>query len=394
MMSKMKFLLFSYAVIVLLSACTTRPTPVPKEYKNELAFGAVDIMNISSRKENSIYNSLGSAMQQCVQLEENPSFSILALSGGGSRGAFGTGFVDAWFESKKMPYFNIVTGVSTGAIMAPFVFLHDKEQMDTLKYFYTHSTTEDVFANDWFSFVSGYVANAKPLEKILDSLIDEEFLDKIAKEYNKGRRLYIGTTNLDTGKFTVWDMGAIAASHYPNKLARFKKIILASSALPAFVPPQYIKIQEDGKDYYQMHVDGGVYNQIFVVGILEDWSKLLQLKHLQKTQVTLYLVSNRKYRQRDYYQPVKQNLVDIVKAYVLTEMDLLFDKSTYRIYMAAKAKGYAFKMVAIPNNMKPIIENPTQFEPQKLQKLFDMGYNMGMNPEWIEKVSYDEYDKL
>ena len=206
-----------------MSACTTRPTPVPKEYKNELAFGAVD-MNISSRKENSIYNSLGSAIQQRILSEEDPSFSILALSGGGSRGAFGTGFVDAWFESKKMPRFSIVTGVSTGAIMAPFVFLHEKEQMDTLKYFYTHSTTDEVFEDEWLLFASGYVANAKPLEKILDRLIDEKFLHKIAKEHKKGRRLYIGTTNLDTGKFTVWDMGALAASQYPDKLARFDLI--------------------------------------------------------------------------------------------------------------------------------------------------------------------------
>ena len=376
-----------------MSACTTRPTPVPKEYKNDLAFGAVD-MNISSREENSIFYSLGTAIRQSIKRKQEPSFTILALSGGGSRGAFGTGFIEAWYESKQMPNFNIVTGVSTGAIMAPFVFLHDKEQMETLKYFYTHSTTEEVFANDWFSFASGYVANARPLERILDKLIDEVFLKKIAKEYEKGRRLYIGTTNLDTGKFTVWDMGVLAASNYPDKLSRFKKIILASSALPAFVPPQYIKIKKDAKEYYQMHVDGGVYNQIFVVGILEDWAKLLKIKQLKGSRVTLYLISNRKYRQRDYYQPVEQNLVDIVTAYVLTEMDLLFDKSTYRIYMAAKERGYSFKMVSIPNNMKPIIENPTEFEPKKMQKLFDMGYNMGMDPQWKEKVSYDEYDKL
>ena len=376
----------------MLVGCATRPEPLPQQYKDDLAFGALD-MNISQRGVNSIFSSLGGAIKKNVDKQVS-SFTILALSGGGSRGAFGTGFVDAWFESKKMPYFNIVTGVSTGAIMAPFVFLHDKEHMEQLKYFYTKVETSGVFTNDWFSFGSGYVATAKPLKKKLDKVIDAKFLEKVAQEHNKGRRLYIGTTNLDTGKFTVWDMGAIAISDYPNKLSRFKKIILASSALPAFVPPQYVRVRKEGHNYYQMHVDGGVYNQVFVVGLLQDWHRLLKLKQFQKTDVTLYLIANRKYRQRDYYEPVKQNLIDIVKAYVLTEMDLLFDKSTYRIYKAAKAQGYKFKMTSIPDSMKPIIENPTKFDPKEMRQLFDIGYEMGKNPEWKEEVRYDEYDKL
>lgn len=390
----MKLYLYLVITLLVLAGCSQRPVPAPQKYKDALAFGALDL-NISQRGEGTLFHSLGSAIKQkSTDREHTSEFNILALSGGGSRGAFGAGFIDGWSDSGKMPHFSVVTGISTGAIMAPFVFLEEKEELDKVEYFYTHVTTKEIFANRWFSFGNGYVASAKPLEEILDNLIDETFLEKIAQEHKKGRRLYVGTTNLDTGKFTVWDMGYIAASDKPDKLSRFKQIILASSALPVFVPPQYIQLHRDGKEYYQMHVDGGVYSQIFVAGLLEDWRHLLEIKQLQKSKVTLYLVANRKYRQRDYYEPVSQNLVDIVKAYVLTQMDLLFDKSSYRIYMAAKTKGYGFKMISIPNNMKPIIENPTQFEPDKTQELFNVGYNMGRNPQWKEHLDYDEYDKL
>lgn len=389
------------AIPILLSVlfflgCSSRPTPLPAKYKDTLAWGAVDL-DRTSRAENSTFYSMGTALAQTLSQQETQplDYSILAISGGGSRGAFGTGFIDGWFEGGTMPVFNVVTGVSTGAIMAPFVFLHDRKEIEKIKYFYTHITTSEVFQYDWLHAIGdGYIANANPLEKLLDETVDATFLQKIADEHRRGRRLYIGTTNLDTGKFTVWDMGAIASSDREDRLSRFKKLILASSALPAFVPPQYIGIDIDNTRYYQMHVDGGVYNQIFIIGLLEEWDQLLQLKDLGDAKVTLYMISNRKYRQRDFYEPVEQNMASIVKAYVLTEMDLLFDKSVYRIYTNAHDKGYGFKMVSIPNGMKPIIERPTRFEPEEMKRLFDMGKEMGEHPQWKERIGLDEYDRL
>lgn len=390
------FLIASHLLALqLLVGCASRPEALPNDYKDALPFGAVD-MNFSKRTDNSIFHSLGSALQQLDRFaDKNHSFNILALSGGGSRGAFGTGFLDGWFESQRMPNFDIVTGVSTGAIMAPFIFLQDPKQMEHIKYFYTHIKTNEVFQQDWLRiFGGGHVANAKPLKKLLDEVMDGAFIENVAQQHKLGHRLYIGTTNLDTGKFVVWDMGAIAASHRSDKIERFKQIILASSALPAYVPPQYIDVEVDSHTYFQMHVDGGVYNQIFIVGLMQDWQKVLHLRELESARVTLYLVANRKYRQRDYYEPVKQNLVDIIKAYVLTQMDLLFDKSIYRIYQSARAKGYDFKLIAIPDGMKPIIEKPTTFEPTLMKELFMMGYTLGLNPTFKEEIRIDEYDRL
>ncbi len=384
-----------FFVFFLFDGCSSRPTPLPAKYKNELPWGALD-ENISNNSQNSLYFSLGSALIQKLSTssDETVSYNILSISGGGSRGAFGTGFLAGWNSRGDMPDFDIVTGISTGAIIAPFAFVHDKKAMDDVENFYTRTTSSEIFSPAWFSIFNGYLYSANPLKKLMEQTFDDAFLESVAKEHKKGRRLYIGTTNLDTGKFVVWDMGAIAASSRPDKKERFIQVILASSALPAYVKPQYIPLEIGGNKYTQMHVDGGVYTQIFMVGLEHNWRDILALHHEKKFNVSLYLISNRKYRQRDYYEPVEQNPISITAAYVLTEMDLLYDKSVYRMYMLAKKRGYKFKHASIPDNMEPIIKYPTQFRPDEMQKLFLIGYELGKKKEFKETIDFHEYDRL
>ena len=381
--------------LFLLQGCSSRPEPLPRAYKDTLAWGALD-ENITNKSENSLYHSLGSALTQKLTsaTSQDIKYNVLSISGGGSRGAFSTGFLAGWKAQGDMPHFDIVTGISTGAIIAPFVFVDDKQAMQKIKEFYTQTTSDEVFQPSWLSFFSGYLYTADPLKKLMEETFDKAFLDKIAQEHKKGRRLYIGTTNLDTGKFVVWDMGAIAASEHPDKKERFIQILLASSALPSYIKPQYISVDIEGKHYTQMHVDGGVYTQIFMVGLEHDWRDLLALHNEKKFDVSLYLVSNRKYRQRDFYEPVEQNPPSIIKAYILTEMDLLFDKSIYRMYLLSKERGYNFYLATIPDKMEPIIKNPAQFHPDKMQTLFWLGYTLGEKKKFKKEVGFHEYDKL
>jgi len=378
--------------------CTTRPPALPASHAHELPWGAVDL-DINSTAKYSIKNSLGVVLTQKANRYKNQTkkvpFDILTLTGGGSRGAFGTGLLVGWNERGDMPNFDIVTGISTGAVMAPFIFLGGDE-LKKIEYFYTKMNTEDIFTQTWLSFFGyGYIMNAKPLKKLFHENFNKEFLDKIAIEYKKGRRLYIGTTNIDTGQLTVWDMGAIAASNRADKYEKFSNIIYASTALPVYLPPQYMEVDLDDKKYYQMHIDGGIYSQVFMIGLLVNWSEVLNFDKNANTNfdATLYTISNRKYRQRDIYEPVKQSPFSIIEAYVLTEMDLLFDRSVYRLYKACQKRGVKFKITSIPKKMQNVILEPTQFNPKNMIRLFNIGYKTGKtNIDWKEKISFKEYD--
>jgi len=394
---KSSFLIALFTIFFLLG-CSSRPPALPASHAQQLAWGSIDL-NPNSTNKNNIVSSLGQSLLQKVDTQKDINstikYNVLALSGGGSRGSYGIGLIIGWSKKGDMPKFDVVTGISTGAVMAPFVFLGDDE-IDKAKYFYTEMTTEGVFTSSMLSFFSdGYIMNAKPLQKLFRKNFNKEFLDKVAAEHKKGRRLYVGTTNLDTGQLTVWDMGAIASSDREDKYERFSDIIYASTALPVYLPPQYMKVDVDGKNYYQMHVDGGLYAQVFMIGLLVDWGKVLDLNpDIQKRfDANLYIIANRKYRQRDIYTPVTQDPFSIIEAYILMEMDLLFDKNVYRMYTASQAKGIHFKISSIPKKMKDIIPIPTEFKPAQMKKLFDIGYRHGVNGiRWQDNISLNEYD--
>ncbi len=395
----MKKILLTLLISIFFLGCSTiRPPALPEAHAQKLPWGALDL-DIDSDEKCSIKNSLGTVLTQKADRYSGSNgivpFDILTLTGGGSRGAFGTGFLIGWTDRGDIPNFDIVTGISTGAVMAPFIFLGGDE-LQKVEHFYTKMHTEDVFEDSWFNFFGdGYIMNAKPLQKLFRKNFDKAFLDKIALEHKKGRRLYIGTTNIDTGQLIVWDMGAIASSSRSDKYERFSDIIYASTALPVYLPPQYMKVDVEGEEYYQMHVDGGIYSQVFMIGLFVNWGEVLNFKESANTDfdVTLYTVANRKYRQRDLYRPIEQAPFSIIEAYVLTEMDLLFDRSLYRLYSSCEKKGVKFKMAAIPEKMEEIIIKPTEFDPEKMIKLFNVGYKLGMNGiKWKEKISFHEYD--
>lgn len=394
----MKNLLFLITLSFVFLGCTTRPPAPPASHAQKLPWGAIEL-DIKSNAKFSIKNSLGTAITQKANgystSNDSVPFNILTLTGGGSRGAFGTGLLVGWTDKGDIPKFDIVTGISTGAVMSPFIFLGE-EELKKVEYFYTKMHTDDIFEQTLLSFFGhGYIMNAKPLKKLFKKTFNKSFLDKIALEHKKGRRLYIGTTNIDTGQLIVWDMGAIAASNRPDKYQRFCDIVYASSALPIYLPPQYMKVEIDKKDYYQMHIDGGIYSQVFMIGLLVNWADVLNFKKdaNKNFDVTLYTVANRKYRQRDLYKPVEQAPFSIIEAYVLTEMDLLFDRSLYRLYTSCKQKDIKFKMATIPHKMEDIIIEPTEFNSKKMTKLYNIGYQLGKNHiDWKDEISFDEYD--
>lgn len=196
-----------------------------------------------------------------------PTSELLALSGGGQWGAFGAGVLKAWSESGTRPEFAAVSGVSTGAIIAPFAFL-GSEYDDTLTRIYSEYSTDNLLVTTIFSgLISGTaLTDTTPFREMIAKYVTQELLEAIAAEHRQGRLLLVGTTNLDAGRPVIWNMGAIAASGHPGALQLFRDVIEASAAIPVAFPPQFIRVMApDGSVYDEMHVDGGASSQVTLV---------------------------------------------------------------------------------------------------------------------------------
>jgi predicted acylesterase/phospholipase RssA len=188
-----------------------------------------------------------------------PPVYFLAVSGGGDNGAFGAGLLNGWTETGTRPEFKLVTGVSTGALIAPFAFLgpdHD----GTLKRFYTTLAPSDILEMRSLlaAITSDALADNAPLWQLVENVVDQALLDAIAAEYNdKGRLLLVATVDLDARQSVLWNMTKIAASDDPKALELFRSVMIASAAIPGTFPPVMIDVELDGQAYQEMHVDGG-----------------------------------------------------------------------------------------------------------------------------------------
>ena len=223
--------------------------------------------------------------------------NVLALSGGGANGAFGAGLLNGWTAAGTRPVFKLVTGISTGALIAPFAFL-GSDYDSTLRDFYTTISTKDIYNERSYLailFDPSSMVDTTPLQTILAKQVNEQVLAEVAQAHQRGRRLFIGTTNMEAGKLVIWDMGAIATSGKPGALELFRKVMLASASIPVAFPAVYIPVVADGKRYEEMHVDGGTATQVFFYGFTLDLHAAAQEAGIQgRTPVRLYVVRNGK----------------------------------------------------------------------------------------------------
>lgn len=207
-----------------------------------------------------------SALNKVAEDGRMAPLNLLALSGGGDAGAFGAGLLVGWSSEGSRPQFDIVTGVSAGALIAPFAFLGQRYDA-VLESVCNSIGPSDIFrVHNVFAALAGDgAADDRPLQALIAKHVTAETLLDIAREYAKGRVLLIGTTDLDARQRVIWNMGAIASSPDPRALILFRQIMLASMAIPGVFPPVMIDVEVDGRRYQEMHVDGGVMNQAFLL---------------------------------------------------------------------------------------------------------------------------------
>jgi predicted acylesterase/phospholipase RssA len=298
--------------------------------------------------------------------------SMLAISGGAEDGAFGAGLLAGWGDAGNRPSFDLVTGVSSGALIAPFVFL-GRERDDQLREIFTRYGRKDIFTSNVSGLLQGSaLLDDTPLAQLIEKYIDQEFVRAVARERRKGRVLLIGTTNLDAQRPVLWDMGRIAASDTPEAVELFRKVLLASATLPGVFAPVRIKVRVADKDYDELHVDGGVTRQVFIAPSI---MRLVSGGPARKTVngSRLYVIRNG--RIDPQFKPVDPNLLSVTRRSLSTLIKNQSIGDLYRIYSMAHQSGVDFNLASIPADFDQQADEP--FDQKYMSALFERGYDMG-----------------
>jgi predicted patatin/cPLA2 family phospholipase len=308
-------------------------------------------------------------------------YNILVLSGGGVYGAYPAGILCGWTACEKSPAeggrpsFDVVTGVSTGALIAPMAFLGPAYD-PYLKQLYTTVTNDDIFKirRSVRSFFAESLADSAPLRQRIDCFYTMEAMRKIAAEHEKGRRLYIGTTNLDTKRLVVWDIGAIASKGTEAARKLIVDVTVASAAIPGFFPSVRFNVNIDGQPYEELHVDGSVARAMFfrppVISANEQ--EIVGPNSLAGSNL-FALVAGKAYPDPE---GVRARTIAVVGAAISNLLYVTARGDLYRFYTYSTISGMDFFTAAIPPDLK-VTNNSTNFDSAETTKMFNEAYRVG-----------------
>jgi hypothetical protein len=302
--------------------------------------------------------------------QDLPPTSYLAISGGGDNGAFTAGFLNGWTKAGTRPQFKLVTGVSTGALIAPFAFLGPAYDA-TLKSIYTNVSRRDIATDRSFYsiFLQDAMADTTPLWQLLKVKVTQDMVDAIGVEYTKGRLLFLSTTNLDARRPVVWNVTKIAASGQPGALDLIQKIMLASASIPGAFPPVMFKVEANGQTFEEMHVDGSTSAQVFLY-----WTgvqlKELSEEHGSRRERAVYVLCNA--RLDPEWGEVERKTLSITFKAIDTLIEYHVIGDVYRIYSITKRDGTDFNLAYIPATFK--VPHTTQFDTAYMRQLYELGF--------------------
>ena len=310
----------------------------------------------------------GNAIRQ-LERKRGHALNVLSLSGGGQNGAFGAGLLKGWRESGKRPEFDIVGGVSTGALLATHALLGTPADDAQLEEMYTQITQRDIYVERGiFSLASGAdsLADTAPLLALIAKHITAETLERVAAAYKDNRILVVGTTNIDYGQTWLWNMSLIAKD---GNLALYREVLLASASFPIVFPP----VEIDG----HLFVDGAARSNVVIAGMGGTERPPPPLYGPGN----VYLVDNGLLNSPP--EALRRRIGPVAATTVSVMMDQSMLTAITRSYFGAKLLGYNFKMVAIPDNVD-VGNDPLAFDPKQMRAAFDAGRALGKQPDhWL-----------
>jgi predicted acylesterase/phospholipase RssA len=378
-------IIFSFLLLIIFLAlgCSTpkRMKAVPPELQEKAAIPGMPDVRYWADTDTADFlrDAVESLDKEKVYLAKSghqgplPEADFLAISGGGDDGAFGAGLLVGWTAAGNRPQFKAVTGISTGALIAPFAFLGS--DYDTqLKEVYTNVSPKDILKQRGIisAIFKDSLADNTPLFNLVKKYINQEMLAKIAEEYDKGRLLLIATTDLDARRAVIWNMGKIAKSGSPNALELFQRILLASAAIPGVFPPTLIDVQVEGQSYQEMHVDGGAVSQVFVYPPslnLKTQSQKLGISRQRK----VYIIRNA--RLDPAWAETERRTLNIAGRAISSLIQSQGVGDLYIIYLIAQRDEVDYNLAYIPESFKAI--HKEDFDTEYMRQLFDLGYDLG-----------------
>ena len=301
-----------------------------------------------------------------LERKRGHALNILSISGGGQNGAFGAGFLIGWRESGRRPEFDVVGGVSTGALLATHAFLGTPADDLKLEEMYTQVTKDNIYEDrGLFSLLSGSdsLRDTAPLRALLVKYITAETLKRVAEAYDENRLLFVGTTNIDYGQTWVWNMSLIAKA---GDLELYRKVLLASASFPIIFPP----VEIDG----HLFVDGAARSNVVVPGMGGTQKPNPPLYGPGN----LYLIDNGRITQPP--EALRRALGNVAATTISVMMEQSMQTALIRSYFGAKVLGYSYKMVGIPDDVK-IGNDVLAFDPTQMRAAFDSGRALAIQPD-------------
>ena len=368
--------------LLLMQGCatSTRQVAVPVSLQNEAQIPGLPGIRywVGKDKEKLTREGLESVKREQTYLTAIghkgplPPAIFLAISGGGDNGAFGAGLLNGWTAAGNRPQFKLVTGISTGAVTAPFAFL-GPEYDAKLKEFYTTTSTKDIYEERSILalLTSDALYDTWPLRKQLEKHITRDLLDAIAAEYKKGRLLLAATVNLDARYPTIWNLTKIAASSDPKALELFRAVIIASASIPAAFPPVMIDVEAGGQQYQEMHVDGGTMGQVFLYPPSMDLQAAARKTGIERER-KLYIIRNS--RLDPEWASVERRVLTITDRAINSMIQAQGIGDLYRIFIISQRDGLDYNLAYIPATFNAPKEEA--FDPAYMGRLFDLGYEM------------------
>jgi hypothetical protein len=301
-----------------------------------------------------------------------PPANFLVISGGGDQGAFGAGLLNGWSDAGDRPDFKLVTGVSTGALIAPFAFL-GPVQDPRLRRLYTELSPEDIAKprSILAAISSDALADNVPLWKLIEREVDQSMLDAIAVEHRKGRILMIATVDLDARQTVLWNMTKIAASGHPGALKLFHSIMIASASIPAAFPPVMIDVEVDGKAYQEMHVDGGTMAQLFMYPPGLSSKAELQHERLQRER-RVFIIRNA--RLDAEWAAVERQTMTIAAHAISSLIQTQGIGDLYKAYALTQRDGIDYNLAFIPTEFHAV--HREEFDTTYMRTLYDAAYEI------------------
>jgi len=387
-----RLMLIAFALTVALpQACATasRKDAVPEDlqavakvpgFSTTIRYFPTDATHVAEFERDYLASLDAEVMYRHNEGEEDaplPPAAYLAISGGGDNGAFGAGLLNGWTAAGTRPQFKLVTGVSTGALIAPFAFLGEAYDA-TLKSIYTGVSLADIAKKrSVVSVIYGdAMADTTPLRHLVERTVTQAVLDAIAVEHGRGRILLIATTNLDVRRPVVWNVTKIAASKVPGSLELVQKILVASAAVPGTFPPVMIDVEAKGKAYQEMHVDGGTTGQVFV------YPAAIHLYQLRARQRALYIIRNA--RLDPQWAQVDRRTLPIAFRAITTLIQYQGMGDLYTIFSICERDHVEYNLAYIPPNFD--VPHKADFDTAYMQALFEVGERMAVKgQDWWYK---------